>query len=166
MSRTVADVRDVFGLIGDARVYRTGEGQGGRPRSCRRSDPSTRELAVRAALRRCTMLARRLVRRYSRSTPRATERQLMPGERPLGLLQLHDERRQRRAELVEHLCVVDDRVLLHVRRLLGFLHVASANRGVCKTGIGACPFCGSGDRTAPAVGPSGFVTPPQLVGCT
>ena len=59
----------------------------------------------------------------------------MPGERPLGLLQLHDERR-----LVEHLCVVDDSVLLHVRRLLGFLHVASANRGVCKTGIGACPF--------------------------
>jgi hypothetical protein len=43
MSRPVADVRDVFGLIGDARVYRTGEGQGGRPRSCRRSDPSTRE---------------------------------------------------------------------------------------------------------------------------
>jgi hypothetical protein len=36
--------------------------------------------------------------------------------------------------------VVDDRVLLHVRRLLGFLHVASANRGVCKTEIGACPF--------------------------
>jgi hypothetical protein len=33
-----------------------------------------------------------------------------------------------------------DSVLLHVRRLLGFLHVASANRGVCKTGIGACPF--------------------------
>ena len=24
--------------------------------------------------------------------------------------------------------------------VLGFLHVASANRGVCKTGIGACPF--------------------------
>ena len=119
MSRTAADVRHVSGL-----VYRMGEGQG----------PS------RAALRRRTMLARRLVRRYSRSTPRATERQLMPGERPLGLLQLHDERRQRRADLVEHLRVVDDRVLLHVRRLLGFLHVASANRGVCKTGIGACPF--------------------------
>ena len=29
MSRTVADVRHVFGLIGDARAYRTGEGQGG-----------------------------------------------------------------------------------------------------------------------------------------
>ena len=64
----------------------------------------------------------------------------MPGERPLGLLQFHDERRQRRAELVEHLRVVDDRVLLHVRRLPGFLHVVLANRGVCKTGIGACPF--------------------------
>jgi hypothetical protein len=86
------------------------------------------------------MLARRLVRRYSRSTPRATERQLMPGERPLGLLQFHDERRQRRAELVEHLRVVDDRVLLHVRRLPGFLHVVLANRGVCKTGIGVRPF--------------------------
>jgi hypothetical protein len=67
MSRTVADVRHVSGL-----VYRMGEGQG----------PS------RAALRRRTMLARRLVRRYARSTPRATERQLMPGERPLGLLQV------------------------------------------------------------------------------
>jgi hypothetical protein len=29
MSRTVAEVRHVFGLIGDARAYRTGEGQGG-----------------------------------------------------------------------------------------------------------------------------------------
>jgi hypothetical protein len=57
----------------------------------------------------------------------------MPGERPLGLLQFHDERRRRRAELVKHLRVVDDRVLLHARRLLGFLHVASANRGVCKS---------------------------------
>ena len=68
------------------------------------------------------MRARRLVRRYSRSTPRATERQLMPRELPLGLLQLHDERRQRRAELVEHLRVVDDRVLLHVRGLLSQIH--------------------------------------------
>jgi hypothetical protein len=97
-------------------------------------------MAARGALRRRTMLARRLVRRYSRSTPRATERQLMPGERPLGLLQLHDERRQRRADLVEHLRVVDDRVLLHVRRLLGFLHVASANRGVCKLESVRVPF--------------------------
>jgi hypothetical protein len=68
------------------------------------------------------MLARRLVRRYSRSTRLATERQLTPGERPLGLLQFHDERRQRRAELVEHLRVVDDRVLLHVRGLLSQIH--------------------------------------------
>ena len=67
-------------------------------------------------MRRRTTRARRLVRRHARSTPPATERQLMPGERPLGLLQFHDERRQRRAELVEHLRVVDDRVLLHVRR--------------------------------------------------
>ena len=64
----------------------------------------------------------------------------MPGERPLGLLQLHDERRQRRADLVEHLRVVDDRVLLHVRRLLGFLHVAWANRGVCKLESVRVPF--------------------------
>jgi hypothetical protein len=64
----------------------------------------------------------------------------MPGKRPIGLLQLHDERRQRRAELVEHLGVVDDRVLLHVRRLRGFLHVSLANLGVCKAGISARPF--------------------------
>jgi hypothetical protein len=31
-------------------------------------------------------------------------------------------------------------VLLRVRRLRGFLHVSSANRGVCKTGISARPF--------------------------
>jgi len=86
------------------------------------------------------MRARRLVRRHARSTPPATERQLTPGERPLGLLQFHDERRQRRAELVEHLRVVDDRVLLHVRGLPGFFHVVLANGGVCKTGIGVRPF--------------------------
>ena len=97
MSRTAADVRHVFGL-----AYRNGR-RPGRP--------------SRAALRRRTMLARRLVRRYSRSTPRATEWQLIPGS-----------------------VRVDDRVLLHVRRLLGFLHVASANRGVCKLESVRVPF--------------------------
>jgi hypothetical protein len=87
---------------------------------------------------RCLRAGWFVATRAARREPRSGN--LCQGSVRLGSSKFHDERRRRRAELVKHLHVVDDRVLLHARRLLRFLHVASANRSVCKTGIGACPF--------------------------
>jgi hypothetical protein len=70
----------------------------------------------------------------------AREPQLAPRERRLGFGQLADQGRQGRAEPVEHLSVVDDRMLRSIGRLPGFCGVALAQRAPGKTGIRARPL--------------------------